>query len=188
MKKIISFLLVFTFGLSSCEKDDICDPDTPTTPRLVITFYDINNPTLLKNVTNLKVIGQDKSEVNGGIIFNESGDETTKYLANGSTISIPLKTNAESTTFTFISDSQNPNPAAINKDAIRFNYTHQDIYVSRACGFKTTFTLNPVSSSPPVSIPFVLTDADGNGLWMQQVFVINPKIETENETHIKVFF
>jgi hypothetical protein len=188
MKKIVSLLLIFTFGLSSCEKDDICDPDTPTTPRLVITFYDINNPTLLKNVTNLKVIGEGKSEVDGGIIFNENGTDITKYLANGNTISIPLKTNEESTSFTFISDSQNPNPAAINKDAIRFNYTHRDLYVSRACGFKTIFTLNPVSTTPPLTVPFILTDSDGNGLWMQQVFVINPNIETENETHIKVYF
>ena len=57
MKKIISLLLLFTFGLSSCEKDDICDANTPTTPRLVITFYDNAAPTTLKTVTNLKVVG-----------------------------------------------------------------------------------------------------------------------------------
>lgn len=38
MKKILYFLLVFTFGLSSCEKDDICDANTPTTPRMLISF------------------------------------------------------------------------------------------------------------------------------------------------------
>ena len=185
MKKIISLLLVFTFGLSSCEKDDICDPDTPTTPRLVFTFYKINSPSELQNVTDLMVIGEDEK---AGIIFNETATDTTKYLANGSTISIPLKTNALSTTYTFVLDSQNDNPAAINTDAIKFNYTHNDVYVSRACGFKTTFTLDPLSTSPPLSVPFVQTDTDGNGLWMQEVFVINPNIENENETHIKVFF
>jgi len=185
MKKIISLLLVFTFGLSSCEKDDICDPDTPTTPRLVFTFYKINSPSELQNVTDLMVIGEDEKT---GIIFNETATDTTKYLANGNTISIPLKTNVNSTTYTFILDSQNDNPAAINTDAIKFNYTHQDVYVSRACGFKTTFTLDPLSTSPPFSVPFVQTDTDGNGLWMQEVFVINPNIENENETHIKVFF
>jgi len=185
MKKIISLLLVFTFGLSGCEKDDICDPNTPTTPRLVITFYKINSPSELQNVTDLMVIGEDEK---AGIIFNETATDTTKYLANGSTISIPLKTNALSTTYTFVLDSQNDNPAAINTDAIKFNYTHNDVYVSRACGFKTTFTLYPLSTSPPLSVPFVQTDTDGNGLWMQEVFVINPNIENENETHIKVFF
>ena len=48
MKKIISFLLLFAFGLSGCEKDDICDANTPTTPRLIISFYDYNNPTVKK--------------------------------------------------------------------------------------------------------------------------------------------
>ncbi|MDR7370672.1 DUF6452 family protein [Flavobacterium aquidurense] len=185
MKKIISLLLVFTFGLSSCEKDDICDANTPTTPRLVITFYDVNNPSLLKNVTNLKVVGEGMTE---GIIFNENGTETTKYLANGSTISIPLKTDADVTTFTFELDSGNENPAAINKDAMTFYYTRQNVYVSRACGFKTIFDLNPVSTSPPITVPFVRTDTDSKGLWMQQVFVKNYNVEFENETHIEVYF
>ena len=144
MKKIISLLLVFTFGLSSCEKDDICDANTPTTPRLVITFYDADNPTVLQNVKNLMVIGKDEP---AGIIFNKTATDTTKYLANGSTISIPLKTNAETTTYTFVLDSQNDNPAAINTDEITFNYTHQDLYVSRACGFKTIFELSPFSNT-----------------------------------------
>ncbi len=184
MKKIISLLLLFTFGLSGCEKDDICDANTPTTPRLVITFYDVNNPSLLKNVTNLQVIGEGMTE---GIIFNKSGTEITKYLANGSSISIPLKTDADSTTYTFILDSQNPDPAAINTDQMRFNYTRQNVYVSRACGFKTIFKLDPVSTSPPISTPFVRTDTDSRGLWMQQVFIKNYNVEFENETHIEIY-
>ena len=52
MKKIyLLFLIAITF--SSCEKDDICDANTPTTPRLIIDFYDATNPTALKNVINL---------------------------------------------------------------------------------------------------------------------------------------
>ncbi|WP_264551472.1 DUF6452 family protein [Flavobacterium sp. N2038] len=185
MKKIISLLLVFVFGLSSCEKDDICDPSTPTTPRLVIAFYDANNPSALKNVTNLKVIGKDQPE---GIIFNQSGTEITKYLANGNTISIPLRTNEDFSTFTFILDSQNENPAAKNTDEVRFNYTRQNVYVSRACGFKTIFALNPPSDGPPLSTPFIQFDTDSNGLWMKQIFVKKYNIETENETHLEVYF
>jgi len=49
MKKI--FLLLFVFSLLGCEKDDICESTTPTTPRLVIEFYDFNASTAtLKNV------------------------------------------------------------------------------------------------------------------------------------------
>lgn len=185
MKKIISLLLVFTFGLSSCEKDDICDANTPTTPRLVISFYEIKTPTVAKNVTNLKVIGKDQPN---GIIFNKSGDSITKYQTSANTISIPLKTNEDSVTYSFILDSGNPNPAAINTDVIKFNYTRQNVYVSRACGFKTIFQLNPLSLADPVSTPFEQTDPANDGLWMQRVIVLQSNVESENETHIKVLF
>ncbi|MFH6996959.1 DUF6452 family protein [Flavobacterium sp. FlaQc-57] len=185
MKKIIALLLVFTFGLSSCEKDDICDANTPTTPRLVIAFYEITTPLVPKNVVNLKVIGEGAAQ---GIIFNEAGNETTKYLTSGNKISIPLKTTEKSTTYSFIYDSGNPNPAAVNTDVIKFNYTPQNVYVSRACGFKTIFTLNPSSTIPPISAPFEQTDPAGDGLWMQRVIVQKYNIDNENEIHIKVYF
>jgi phage-related holin len=53
MKKIILLLFVIVYSFSSCEKDDICDANTVTT-RLVISFYDVTNSSILKNATNLK--------------------------------------------------------------------------------------------------------------------------------------
>jgi hypothetical protein len=41
MKKII--LLLFVIARSPVVKDDICDANTVTTPRLVISFYDVTN-------------------------------------------------------------------------------------------------------------------------------------------------
>jgi hypothetical protein len=178
MKKIISFLLLFAFGLSSCEKDDICDPNTPTTPRLIISFYDINNSAVKKNVTRLKVIGDGQTE---GIVFNESALDDEKYLTSGDSIGIPLKTDADTATFSFILNSGNPNPSLTNTDKIKFNYTRQNVYVSRACGFKTIFKLDP-------EVPFEHTDPAGDGLWMQNIERINLNIEYENETHLKVYF
>ncbi|MET3027840.1 DUF6452 family protein [Flavobacterium sp. UW10123] len=177
MKKLISLLLLFTFGLSSCEKDDICDANTPTTPRLVITFYDIANPTKTKNVSNLKVIGD---EMEQGIVFNENlaVDDSLRYVTNASTVMIPLKVNDNTTTFKFIYNSLNP--AAINTDVLKFNYSTQNVYVSRACGFKTIFQLRN-------TLPIVQTDPDGS-IWMTDVTLENPNIELENETHIKVYF
>lgn len=178
MKKLISLLLLFTFGLSSCEKDDICDANTPTTPRLVMTFYDISSPTKTKNVTNLKVIGDGMKE---GIVFNESlaEDDSLRYVTNGSTVSIPLKVNDTTATFKFIYSSLST--TAINTDVIKFNYNTQNVYVSRACGFKTIFQLKNI-------LPFVHTDPDGDTFWMTEVDLENPNIESENETHIKVYF
>jgi hypothetical protein len=178
MKKIISFLLLFAFGLSSCEKDDICDANTPTTPRLIITFYDKNNPTVRKKPKNLTVIGLNQPK---GIIFNESAPlEEDKYLANTDSIAVPLRTNAETTTYDFTLNSGDENPLLINTDRIQFDYTHQEIYVSRACGFKSIFQ----------ALTLLRTDPNADGLWMNEIFIVTPNnnIENENEAHIKIFF
>jgi len=50
MKKYIitSLALLLAVSFWNCEKDDICAETTPTTPKLVIEFYDNANPTVLK--------------------------------------------------------------------------------------------------------------------------------------------
>jgi len=179
MKKIVSLLLILIFTSSSCEKDDICDANTPTTPRLVIDFYNISNPSVKKNVTNLKVIGEGMTE---GIVFNEGSSGEEQYLVNGSSISIPLKTDANTTTYDFILNSGNANPTLIDTDKVTFNYTRNDVFVSRACGFKTLFTFVPNNPIFHVAVP--VTKAK----WMQFINIEKSNIENENETHIKVFF
>jgi hypothetical protein len=179
MKKIlIVLLLIATFSFSSCEKDDICDANTPTTPRLVIEFYNITTPSVLKNVTDLKVIGEGMTE---GIIFNDATDDS-KYVTSGSKISIPLKTDANTTTYSFILNSQNTNPTLIDIDKVTFNYTTKDVFVSRACGFKTLFEFDS-------SNPYTQTAVPATKLkWMQYISVEKSNIDNEDETHIKVFF
>lgn len=178
MKKIFTLLLIATFSFSSCEKDDICDANTPTTPRLVIEFYDITNPSVLKNVTNLKVIGEGMTE---GIVFNPSATGDSQYLVNGSSISIPLKTDADTTTYSFILNSGNPNPILIDTDKVTFNYTRNDVFVSRACGFKTLFVFDPTNAT-------VHTAEPNTKLKWMYISVEKSNIANENETHIKVFF
>ena len=178
MKKILSLLLLVIVASSSCEKDDICDANTPTTPRIVIDFYDINNPSVKKNVTNLKVIGEGMTE---GIVFNPSASGESAYLTNGNTISIPLKTDADTTTYTFILNSGNSNPTLIDIDNVTFNYTREDIFVSRACGFKTLFKLdasNLIHTATPAS----------KLKWMQYISAEKSNINNEDETHLKIFF
>ena len=179
MKKIVALLLIVLFTSSSCEKDDICDANTPTTPRLVIEFFNISNPSVLKNVTDLKVIGDGMTE---GIVFNTSETGDKKYLANGSKIMIPLKTDLNSTTYQFILNSTNSNPTLIDIDEVTFNYTRNDVYVSRACGFKTLFTFDSINPFTQTAIPATKQK------WMQYISVEKSNIANENETHIKVFF
>ena len=168
MKKIFT-LLIIALTFSSCEKDDICDANTPTTPRLIIDFYDATNPTVLKNVVNLKVIGYGLA------------DEDALGTFNGvSQIALPLKTTEDITKYRLILNSTST--TSINEDELQFDYTREDVFVSRACGYKTIFTLNPTNS---VSI----TDASvPDGVWIQEHTIETTNIYDENETHIKIYF
>ena len=54
MKKFF-IILIATITTYNCESDDICPESTLTTPRMIITFYDVNNPEVRKNVESLGV-------------------------------------------------------------------------------------------------------------------------------------
>jgi hypothetical protein len=170
LKKIfVILILAMLWVSSSCEKDDICDPATPTTPQLVIDFYDITNPTIKKNVTNLLVVGEGLTT---GLDFNGQ-----------STIKIPLKITSDYTQFQFILNYGNTtNPGLVNSDVVRFNYTRNNLFVSRACGYKTLFILDETN-------PYALTELDPAGTtWIKNISVNQYQISDENETHINLFF
>ncbi|MGK4568739.1 DUF6452 family protein [Flavobacterium sp. 3HN19-14] len=190
MKKIFLLLLACAFAFSGCEKDDICDGSTPTTPRIVIEFYDYSNPAVLKKVTNLKVIGIKEDDPNAeveedeGVVLNETAGSLTPYLSNESKIALPLRTAGDRTRYKFILNFGNANEALVLTDLVTFNYTRSEEYVSRACGFKTMFNLNlPTDPSAPIVVN------NGNpGNWIKGMEITESKIETENETHVKIFF
>lgn len=163
--KQLSLLLVFSIFFSSCEKDDICDANTPTTPKVVIEFYDVANPTTLKNVTNLGVIAPGFT----------NGFEFTAT----SKIKVPLKTFEDTSILHFIQNGSMDPTSDDNLDEITFNYNRKTVFVSRACGFKTLFTLNTTN-------PITVTPDSNN--WIQSVIVSQPNIENEDETHIKIYF
>ena len=160
------FLLIFiSVFFSSCEKDDICDTNTPTTPKIVIEFYDVANPTTLKNVTNLGLIAPGFT----------NGFEFTAT----SKIKVSLKTFEDTSVLYFIQNGSAAPTTDDNSDSVTFNYTRKIVYVSRACGYKTLFDLN---STNPITVT-----PDSNN-WIQNVFVSQPNIENEDETHIKIYF
>lgn len=168
MKKIFLLLLIIVCT-TSCEKDDICDAATSTTPRLIVQFYDISNPTVLKNVTNLGIIS------NGFALLSFTGV---------SKIEVPLKTTLDTTTFSFIQNGGegDTNTTNDNTDVITINYSRDEVFVSRACGYKTVFTLNSANG-------FLRTDAIPlDGLWIQNFTIVTSNIATENEIHVKLYF
>lgn len=153
-------------SFSSCEKDDICDATTETTPKLIIEFYDILNPTVLKKVTNLAV--------------KEVGSTAIIGFASESKIQLPLKTNEDLTKYSLILNSTVATTA--NEDFLQLNYTRQNIFVSRACGYKTIFILDPTA-------PFIKSETTiPENYWIQDITVETSNITTENETHIKIYF
>ena len=173
MKKLLRLIILISYSFSSCEKDDICDANTPTTPRLIIEFYDNDNRENRKNVTNLALLGD--------------GLTTAIVFTTGNKIQVPLQLTTTSTTYTFTLNADNDNPALIFTDIIQFNYSTKTVFVSRACGYKILFDLNSDITLPN---PFVLNDdpAVTNGNWIKDITVEKFNLETENETHIKIYF
>jgi len=176
---ILIVLFSFTISFSSCEKDDICAEGTITTPRLVIEFYDATDTSTLKNVTNLRV---EEAGTGIGVVFNTSlaTDNEARYLTNASKIEIPLKTFDDVSQFDFKFDYGNSTNE--NNDVITFNYTREDIYISRACGYKTNFTLDATNG--------IQVTNDGSN-WISST--VQPTIEqaiitNENEVHVKIYF
>ena len=173
MKKIFLVLLV-AFSFSSCEKDDICDAATSTTPRLVIEFYDnlIATPTL-KSLTKLKAVATGMDE---GVVFNSALTDSSRYLSNSSKVYLPLDPSANTTTYTL---TNNFGAATANADVLTFDYTKNEVYVSRACGYKYLFNLTNTNTD-------ILTPDTDN--WIKNIIIVKPNLETENEVHIKIYF
>lgn len=169
-KKIsITLLSLFAVLLWDCEKDDICAEGVPTTPKLVIGFYDATNPTIQKDVVSLSVVEENK------------GKDSLLFTGKN-TISLPLRTNAEKTVYLFTSNTViNERIVPLNSDRIEFNYSTKNIFVSRACGYKTLFTL---TDSPNGA---VLTEINNDG-WIESIEVLQTNIIDETKTHIEMFF
>ncbi|WP_445956488.1 DUF6452 family protein [Yeosuana sp.] len=172
----ILFILITIVSLS-CEPDDICPESTPTTPSLIIRLYDISNQESKKNVSGLRIqgVGNDNVLTNFNVVTTDS-------------IILPLKTDAISTqyklhkeyTYNDNNTPDDPNDDVIggNEDIITINYNTQEIFVSRACGYKTIFE----------NVTITLEN-DGNN-WIQFIQPVNDNQSVENETaaHFNLFF
>jgi Family of unknown function (DUF6452) len=166
MKKLILIILI-GFSFWRCEKDDVCEDVALTTPRIVFEFYNFTNQNNKKNVTNLLV--------NNSVFTNVF----TNFNAV-SKVQIPLDTSTDQTVLTLnLNGGDTNNPANDNIDVLTLNYTREDVYVSRGCGYKTIFTLNDTNG-------LQLTTDSNN--WIQNIVVENNLIQNEQEIHVKIYF
>jgi len=175
MKKIFAIIFLITV-VSNCERDDICPENTPTTPSLIIGLYDISLQESPKNVFKLRVQGVDNTSVLEGY-----------DVVTTDKIVLPLKTDAQSTQFKLHIDYEyddNGTPSDTsddiilgNEDIITITYATEQIYVSRACGYKTVFRNVAVLRE---------TDDDN---WIQLIQSVNDNQSVEDETaeHFKIF-
>lgn len=171
MNKITLILGLFLVFIS-CEKDDICDESTTKTPLLVVEFFQYGVPLdQAKNVTNLKIKASTATDF---YVFNSTATDNTKYLANNiNKIQIPLQVDANFTHYTF---TLNSTDTASITDDIQFNYTTQDLFVSRACGYKSVFNLNTTN---PITT---------SNNWIESAVVNQYFIENQKVTHVKIYF
>ena len=155
MKQFLTLSAVVLLCLCACEPDDICLEGTPGTPQLIVVFYDKDQPDTKKLVSDLQVKGVDI--------------ETLLYDATTDSIALPLRTLTNSTSFS-IKATQNGSAA---EDIITFNYTSEDEFISRACGYKTIFD----------NVTFSTTNSFN---WIDNIEIITTSISDNNNTHVKI--
>jgi len=150
---------------SSCEKDDICVEGN--TPLLVIEFYDASDTSALKEVPTLRVVG-----VGQTVTVNTVTDRNTV-----STISIPLKTEENATSFILINSSAADDAGSEtgNTDTITFSYSRIEDFLSRGCGFVVNYD---------ELVGNITADTDN---WIQDIEITQALVTNSDSTHVKIF-
>ena len=163
MIKRIIYVVLVVITLQGCTRDDICAEDTPTTPLLMIEFKDISNRLESKAVTSFRVLVNDT-------------DTLEAYIGTSDTlVGIPLNTRASISEFQFITNSNDS--ITINTDIISFTYSTQDIYINRACAFKTIYN----------DLQVDLESELGTNNWIRDFTILKTTIENDTEAHLTIF-
>jgi len=150
MKKVIFFLVSLVLLATSCEKDDFCID--PITPNLILRFYDIDNLTSVQSVSDLS-------------IWPEGVQDTIVLNGTLDSIAVPLDVNNPETIYNF--------RRGTDVDQITIQYTVDEIFVTRSCGFKANFLdLNGTLETTS---------------WIQAIDIISTSIEDESSAHIQIF-
>lgn len=182
MKKIsLLIVMLIVVGNYSCERDDICPASTPTTPRLLINLLDASNQDNPKNVFDLVVVGVEDDELLDTPLPNYVFADTDDLV-------LPLKTTDNTTEYILIQGASNNDNGTPddnsddtidgNYDRIIINYTREQVFVSRACGFKTIFR----------NVTLTIEDVNNDGRWMlsRTPLIDNQSVENETAAHFSI--
>lgn len=158
-KYCLSSLVLILLVVTACEKDDFCID--PITPKLILRFYDANNPSTVKSVQNLS-------------IWAEGLDTISEYRSvNLDSIAIPLNATSGQTVYHFKKNDIDGNIANNSVNTLTISYSPEHVYVSRSCGFKAIFND---------------TEITNDQVWMQSTLPTTPfSITNETSAHVQVF-
>ncbi len=161
MSKNILCLLLISFLSLGCEKDDICNEGTPGTPRVIIRFYDKDNPTTLKSAPGIKI-----KEVNKENLYAMLGSDS---------LALPMDLSKTFTRYAFILPSSTASLTIA--DTLQFNHTNRrDTYSRRACGYSAEYVL----SNPAIT-------TIGSQTWYVNSTVVLDTIRNEEQAHLAIY-
>lgn len=126
MKVNITNLLAFLFLLAivtSCEENDICLEGK--TPQLILKLHSLSNP---------------EQKLDSLYVFKESQEKVFLPVVEGigkDSISIPLS--MEPSTQTRLIFTTRKNSPHQNADTIVLHYDYQQVFTSKACGFRVVY-------------------------------------------------
>jgi len=161
---VLSIALV----ILSCEKDDICAEATATTPQLIVRFYDTNSTEETKAVSDLLVYGV--NDANEAVFFQNVS------FATSDSVVVPLRTDSNISRLVFHKDLTITDFETGNLDIIGFDYTNDNIYVSRACGYKNVY--NDLGAT---------LEADLNNWIINIEIEENTSVDNQNSAHVKIY-
>ncbi|MGY6647308.1 DUF6452 family protein [Wenyingzhuangia sp. IMCC45574] len=154
MKKISLLLLglgIFT-AFYSCQ-DEFCVE--PTTPELIIRFY--NKDSINESTKRIALVAK-------------VDDVTIPYfnVNTGDSISFPINTQDTSVTYEFSIQDSVP-----STEILTINYTVEDVFVSRACGFKSVFKNLTIEST--------------KDNWIDSIVQVTNEINDQTQAHVKIY-
>ena len=152
MRKIWFFFL-FLFLNSSCEPDDVCSEANPSTPQLVFRLYDSSQPNEFKAIDTLRIISL--------------GDQAPLEFINTDSIAFPLQVNVSKINL-------NLTISGGVTDGIEIDYLSKDVYLSRACGFQTTFQIHTIEVDQPIN-------------WVNSIEIVTNEVIIDTLAHVKIY-
>ena len=174
---IFSLVILTAIIAWSCERDDICAEATPTTPQLIIRFYDIDNQDNTKQVRQLEIDGLDDDGMSMGTILSRTNTDSIVLPLRFAEEGIEVSTRFQLEKDADFAENENPDNDS-NIDIIEVTYTPEFIYVSRACGYKSIFNFEATGG--------IIREIDADN-WIINTEIINESIANESAAHIIIY-